>query len=699
MPGQMKQKTVVTQGKRRSGENQKSREQSVRASAPASAPALSETPSSNTSYVGLALAVLVGLVVLCYINSLWNGFVFDDHLHVLENSRLRSLINLPGLLRSYRPLRDISYAIDFALWGERAAGFHFTNLVIHAGNTVLVFFLVKRLIRQQAHSILVPVLAALIFALHPLQTDAVTYISGRRDVLFALFYLAAFRFYLSYRTGRAIKYLVLFLAAWVLSLLSKEMAASFPILIFTWSFCELWGESSGKWPRKFYASVKSAFKSDLWLYLALAAGGLVYTFYQTYTQGGSERAGYRGFRYWGGSVYHNVLTEIHVQAWYFKQLVLPTPITQYSGAFPVAGSIFDHMVIPSIIVVFAVFGLGLFLLDRAPLLAFAILSYFVMLLPVSQIIPHHELLADHYLYLPMMSFGLLVALVVERLAGASDPVRIAAWTTAGILVVVYGVLTVRQNFVWRDDYSLWQANYNAVPTSPRAAYSLGVEYISRNPRKAADMFRQCLAEDPAYQNAYMDLVVLSNSRDQARDVEALIRKGLATPDSKIYAEEGEFPGPFRARLTTALAVARNNQGDHAGAESLLWKAIAIDPGNPQPYGLLAGYYEKDQTKLQDLLQKEVKASPYSETALQDLTIMLLKQKKYDDAIPYVRRILSTNPNDVFANYQMSQIYRIQNDCARAWAYLKVAQSGAVRPEDIDDANKAVKQMETQCGKQ
>ena len=59
----------------------------------------------------------------------------------------------------------------------------------------------------------------------------------------------------------------------------------------------------------------------------------------------------------------------------------------------------------------------------------------------------------------------------------------------------------------------------------------------------------------------------------------------------------------------------------------------------------------------------------------------------------------TNPNDVFANYQMSQIYRIQNDCARAWAYLKVAQSGAVRPEDIDDANKAVKQMETQCGKQ
>src|SRR5205085_7967194 len=108
--------------------------------------------------------------------------------------------NLPRLLAaSYRPLRDISHAFDFAMWGENAAGFHLTNVLIHLSNTLLVFALIRRL----AGDLGVAFVAALVFAVHPIQTDAVTYISGRRDILFSLFYLLSFYCYLNYRARGA----------------------------------------------------------------------------------------------------------------------------------------------------------------------------------------------------------------------------------------------------------------------------------------------------------------------------------------------------------------------------------------------------------------------------------------------------------------------------------------------------------------
>jgi tetratricopeptide (TPR) repeat protein len=704
----MKAKSVATRETSRAKERTgKDRKTSVRSEHPVETLG-EQTRPAYLSHTGLIVTGLVVMVAVCYANSLWNGFVFDDHVHVLDNISLRSLINVPGLVLSYRPLRDISYALDFFIWGEAqsqlmrigipfdiAAGFHFTNLVIHAANTVLVFLLARRILRRLPAS----VIAALIFAVHPIQTDAVTYVSGRRDVLFAFFYLVAFLFYLTYRELESRKYLALFLVAWGLSLASKEMGASLPFFIFIWSFCQIWPENEARWPRKFYSSVKGAFARDRWLYIGLAVAGLFYTFYQTFTKGGSERAGYYGFKYWGGSFYSNILTVIHVHAWFLKQLVYPTPITQYEGAFPISTSLLDRQVIVSALVVGSVLALGVFLLNRAPLMAFAILSYFALLLPVSQIIPHHELLADHYLYLPMMSFGIFAGLLIERIGARGPLVERIAWGATGVVIVIFAVLTVRQNGVWRDDYSLWQANYQAVPNSPRAVYSLAVEDISRNPRTAAQLFRRCIDLDPAYANAYMDLAALSANRDQARDIEDIIRKGLAVPDSKLSLEPSQTPGSFRSRLTTALAMARSSQGDHTGAEKLLWQAIALAPSNPQPYELLAGFYDKDPGRQQDVLKREVGAVPNATVAIERLTASLIKQSKYDDTIPYLSGMLKANPNDVYANFQFSQICRVRGDCARAWAYLKIAKSGATQPADVQDIAKGKQMIEQQCGKQ
>src|SRR5882672_2456698 len=216
---------------------------------------------------------LVAVVFLCFANTLRNEFVFDDIYLVSVNSQIRSL-NLPLLLSSYRPTRDISYAIDFALWGENPFGFHLTSILIHAANVLLVFALVRRLTKDLVSA----TLTALIFAVHPIQTDAVTYISGRRDVLFTFFYLLAFQSYLTYYRNRwsakAVAWFILFLLLWMLSLLSKEMAVSLPILIFVWHFCDAWDEGTGSLWRRVWQTTKRTVNRDKWFWMLLSLAGI-----------------------------------------------------------------------------------------------------------------------------------------------------------------------------------------------------------------------------------------------------------------------------------------------------------------------------------------------------------------------------------------------------------------------------------------
>jgi len=533
----------------------------------------------------IAVVSLVVIVFVCYANSLGNEFVFDDFLLVLANKRIHQ-INLGLLLNSYRPIRDISYAIDYALWGERAFGFHLTNLVIHAANVLLVFALIRRFTEGLATA----TLATLIFAIHPIQTDAVTYISGRRDLLFTFFYLLAFHSYLTYYRKRwsaqSVVYFVLFFMLWALSLLSKEMAASLPILIFVWHYCDAWEDEEGSWWRRAVHTAGKAFKREKWLYVSLWLIGIAFTLYWVFIKGASARVTSGKINYWGGSFYANFLTVMRVHAWYLKQLVYPTPIAQYLGSLEISRSIFDWRVVLSMAVVGgALFG-GFFLLKRDKLMAFAVLSYFVFLLPVSQIIPHHELLADHYLYLPMMSFGLFVALLVQRVSQSGVADKRAPYFVAAVAIVILSVMTVIQNRTWKDERTLWTANYQAVPNSPRAALNLGNTYQETEPERAKQLFKRALELDP-------------------------------TPDIK-------------AKLYDRLAV------------------------------------------------------------------ILIDEKKFDEAEFFVSDVLRRDPKDFFGNLWSTQIHLARKECDHARTTLALAQSAAIYPREVQLSEEIKRELEQQC---
>jgi tetratricopeptide (TPR) repeat protein len=659
---------------------------------PGSSPSL--VLGTENRYVWIAGASLLLLVAACYANGLGNGFVFDDNLLVLNDARVRSLVNLPGLVRdSYRPLRNITYAFDFAIWGDRPFGFHLTNILIHLANTLLVFSLFRRF----GVDLVLAALGALIFAVHPLQPESVTYVSGRRDVLFSLFYLASLLSYLAYhKTGSRVR-LIQFFGFWGLSLLSKEMAVSLPLVVYLWSFCEALDRETGPLRTRSWVAARKAFVKDKWLYTVLLVGVAVFGFY-TIIIGASQRATRTRLDYWGGSFYSNALTALRVQAWYLKQLILPTPIVQYFGAFDVSTTLADWRVMVALAVVLAVLAGALLLLVRDRLMGFAVLSYFVLLLPVSQIIPHHELLADHYLYLPLMSFALFVILLAGRVAARGVAFRRVAYGVLGSAVVALAVMTVVRNTNWKNDLTLWQANYKEAPNSLRAAFNLASQNATVNPGKAAQLYRRAIELSPSFAPAYFGLAGLYQTKDKAREIEGLVISGLNLPDSEITYPDKRNPNRFRSEMKTALAVVKGNQGDYKSAEELLREAIEQYPANQNARGLLAAlYHGTDPQKEIETLKQQIATSGFAYDPLRALSTRLIETRNYDDAIPYLERMLTLVPKDFYANYQLGGIYTSKHDCSSATSYLSAAQAAASSDEETRAIRDALAGLQSQCG--
>ena len=524
--------------------------------------------SLQSSEIQLTISFcLIVIVFLCFANSLGNDFVFDDIYLVVQNKYIRSP-DLSIILSTYRPLRDLSYALDLRIWGEGPFGFHLTNIIIHSANVLLVFTLIRRL----SDDVVSATLAALIFAVHPMQTDAVTYISGRRDLLFSFFYLLAFHTYITYYRSRksvqAAAYFSLFLILWALSLMSKEMAASLPLVIFVWHYCDVW-EPGPSWWRQVATTTWRTFIKDKWFWLLLFVGGLVFTGYWVFIKQASRKARWGEIDYWGGSLLNNFLTVVRVHAWFLKQLVYPTPIAQYLGAFEPSQTIFDWSFALSLVVVVGVLIYGFVSLNRDRLMAFAIFSYFVLLLPVSQIIPHHELLADHYLYLPMMSFGLFVALLVRRIKHSSKTAGKVAYVITGVAIVIFAVITVVQNRVWKNERTLWAANYKAVPNSPRAAMNLGNTYQDTDLDKAAEYYKRALGLNPTPEikrSLHDRLAVILMHQQRFDEAEFFVAEVLS-----------RSPNDFFGNLWASQIHTATKKCVRAGEELALAESVAATP--------------------------------------------------------------------------------------------------------------------------
>jgi Flp pilus assembly protein TadD len=570
------------------------------------------------------VALLGALTALVYLNSLQNEFVFDDLGLIVESSRIRDLRNLPEILgidgrSAYRPLRTASHAIEYALFGLNPAGFRAVNIALHVLNGTLLFFLFRALLRNPRPALL----AAIVFAIHPIQTESVAYISGRRDLLFALFYLLGFACYVRYRETDRLRYLFLAGFAYLLSLLSKEMAISLPLLCLCYDVVRSIPAAEGNSPlsplQAVAEGVRTAVRRHTLLYAAGTAGLLFLVWYYVYRINPSQQR-----EMYGGGLGPTLMTSARIVVHYLKLLIFPVTLSaDYSyNAFPVSRSLGDPRALFALAILGAVVWGLLRLLPSARWAAFGGLWFFVTLLPVSQIIPHHEMMAEHYLYLPSAGIFLTAGVLLER-RFAQQRHQLAIAAAFLILVVLLSARTVVRNRDWLDNQTLWTKTLQTAPESARARINVGELALRKGHTvQAYREFREAvrIQPDDAINRDNLGIVLLRHGmfdeaeqqfreaiRIRPRYVKSRVNLGLIYLNRRRLDEaEQEFrtalrperiTPSFRGAITNNLGVVLALKGRRQEAEHAFAEAVRLAPRNADARANLGkAYTEKGMVR-------------------------------------------------------------------------------------------------------
>ena len=657
--------------------------------------------------------LLAGMAALIYANSLRNDFVFDDHYLILQNRGIQSLAQYPKALQwdaqrpvplasdrgiTHRPLRTALLAVQFHFFGLNPIGYRMISLVLHILNGALIFMIFRKLLGRDWPALL----TATLFVVHPIQTEAVAYISGQRDVLFTTFYLLGFLSFVQYRATEQARWLGATALAYLLSLLSKEMAITLPLLCAVYDLMRhLPGPAPGVAP-PIRAAVRDGLRGliarDKTLYAAAGAVLAIALFYFVFVANPSHQRSL-----YGGGLGPTLNTSARIMVHYLRQLVFPLTLNaDYSyNAFPVSTSVVDPRGLLGGVLLAGI-GYGLIRLLRVNRWAgFGGLWLLVTLLPVSQIIPHHELLAEHFLYLPSIGFCLVVAYAVER---GLEVRRYALPVAAGFAAVLLllGVRTVVRNRDWKDELTLWMSTVHTAPQSARVRLNLAqaLRGRSRN-EEAIEQFRAYSAirpESPSgeigmgdtyrHMGRYVEAIArfrraLELSPDSAAAAVGLAQAYVATGepdkameisrsvlsakfmDEESYRRLGDAFGaaglhaqaveayrkgielnPLDFKLQSSLGKAYVTLGQHELAIAAYRAALKVRPGSPSIRNYLgAAYLEAGQPEVAaEVFREAVKMAPDYAEAHSNLGIASYRLGRRAEAEAEFRRAIALQPD-------------------------------------------------------
>jgi tetratricopeptide (TPR) repeat protein len=439
----------------------------------------------------------VGAVLVAYANAFGGDFQFDDYNVIVGNPAVHSLSAWFADLRGIRPLLKLTYAVNW-ISGLGLFGFHLFNVAFHAANGVMVYLLLRRFGGASARGgeprpYEVPALfAALLFALHPVQTEAVTYVSGRSMSLMAFFYLGSLLAYVRGRESASKAWLyVVSPVLFVLALLTKETAVTLPVAILLW-------EAAGRDDRG--NRVRSIFRAQAVHWGILFAALVSLVLHPGYARFLSSNLGIRNLG-------DNLLIQIDGISYLLYQLVRPSRLNIDPTFAEVAG--WTWGLAGEALVLGSLLAAGIASLRRRPWLGFGVLWFFLHLLPTNSIIPRLDAANERHLY--VAGIGLFFAAAVQlrewslRLAADRRIVRAGA----AVLLVVLGLITVSRNHDYRSEIALWESSVRADPRNARAFNNLGHAYaLAGESEKAGSAYREALRLNPGYDLARRNLAIL-----------------------------------------------------------------------------------------------------------------------------------------------------------------------------------------------
>jgi len=511
----------------------------------------------------LAGAVFI-LALLFFIPVLGNGFVnWDDPLYVYENLHIRHLdirwIFTAVVASNYHPLTLLSHTLDYALFGLNPMGHHLTSLILHALNSALVFLLAKRLFNKDSGrgGTLLPLTAALLFAVHPIHVESVAWVSERKDVLSAFFFLFSLLAYLRYtEKGHDKKFYGLTLLAFILALLAKPMAVTLPVVLLILDYYPLRRDDNG-WGRLIIEKIP---------FFALSLASAIVTLW-------AQRVGH-GLR---GLETHSLFTRIYIAAravtFYIQKIILPIKLSPYYP-LPFNTGLVSSGFIISLVFLILITLLCILALKRQRWPAALWAFYLVTLLPVSGLVTvGGQATADRYAYIPTMGFFILAGAIISRAAvwGKGETAgrkKSAAGALTIVILVVFAVQSVRQEAIWRNSITLMSRAIELYPERAVIPYNnRGLAYDRRgNLQLALSDYKSAIAISPEFTDAYINRGIVYGE------------SSLFTLAIKDFSRAIEIdPGNAKAYMNRGAA--RLGADDYAGALTDLKRGTVLDPGD------------------------------------------------------------------------------------------------------------------------
>ncbi len=516
--------------------------------------------SSRSFSCSIACAVIVLAALAAYGNSLGDPFIFDDLPAIPGNPAIRHLWPPGGVLLHLprdttvegRPVLNLSLAVNYAASGAGVWSYHALNLLIHALAGLALFGIVRRTLlrpslRERFGAAAVPLAfaVALLWTVHPLQTEAVTYVIQRAESLMGLFYLLTLYCFIRGAENGELRsqgseaknhsaaglWLLSSVFCCLLGMATKEVMVSAPLMVF---FCD----------RTFVAGTFAEVWKQRWkFYLGLAATWLLLGWLVLGT--GGNRSGAAGFNV-GISPWTYWLTQFPAVVHYLGLAFWPHPLAIEYGKTWVKQA---RDVVPSALILIPLIAGTAIALWRRPAAGFLGLWFFAILAPTSVVPGTTQMIVEHRMYLPLAAVLAALVLGIYRLAGRRSLVVFLA------LAVGCGFLTERRNGDYRTELSIWTDTVAKRPQSAVARVNLGIALDKAGRLAGAtDQFRQATQIDPAYAEAHYNLGV------------ALAKTGLTA------AAIGEFE--TAVRLRPDYAEAYYNLGTCLGQTGRVSEAIA-----------------------------------------------------------------------------------------------------------------------------
>lgn len=584
--------------------------------------------------------ILLGFLI--YSNVLHGPFIFDDEWYIATDYKIRNISNFLNDFSGTRYVVFLSFAINYYISGLNTFGYHLVNIIIHIANTILVYFLIQLTIgrlkitdsRLKAAEYLgyLPFIASLIFLVHPVQTQAVSYITQRFVSLATLFYLLAVVLYIKARIvnmqkkrGWRVSFLLFYFFAilsTVLAMKTKEISFTLPFVILLYEFTFL-NENN-----KQHVDCRSRIFYLIPFLAALLIIPITLFLPATNTDFDEIQRQLKIKELSTLSKYEYFLTQFNVIVTYIRLLLFP--VTQhFVYDYPISKSLFEIKTFSSLVILLLIFGFGIYMYLKSRrklqsaggaygiLIALGIFWFFIALSVESSVIPIYNVIFEHRIYLP--SVGFIISIITAVLYGFSllekktgRPLHNYLFFAVFIMTAIFSFSTYERNILWSDEYKMWLDNVNKAPNRIDARNNLGNVYAKQGRFDAAiKEYLFALTLDPNIADTHYNL-------------------------GNVYFNLGYLDG--------------------AVAEYIA--ALRLKPDDAVVHGNLGVAYH-NQGRLNDAITEYIislKLNPNDALTHNNLGFVYYTQDRLDDAVAEYKIALRLDPNNVLAHNNMGNVY-------------------------------------------